>query len=59
MRAALDGERLNSEQAEAVTGPYQQTVGEAAIATLQAAATMQPEQREWLNTWLRETHGVE
>lgn len=58
MREALEGERLNSEQADAVMGPYPQTVGEAAIATLKGAATMEPAQREWLNTWLLETHGV-
>lgn len=59
MREALEGERLTGEQAEAVMGPYPQTVGKKAIETLKAAASMEDEQREWLNTWLRETHGVE
>jgi hypothetical protein len=59
MAEALKGERLTSAEAQAVMGPYPQTVGPRAEATLAAAAEMAPEHREWLNNWLRETHGVE
>lgn len=59
MRDALKTERLTGAEAEAVLGPYPQTVGEQAERTLAGATTMQPAQRQWLKEWLRETHGVE
>lgn len=59
MRAALKGDRLTSDEAKAVLGPYPQTVGAQAERTLAGAAVMGDSERAWLKAWLRETHGVE
>ncbi|MGQ7792492.1 Bug family tripartite tricarboxylate transporter substrate binding protein [Faunimonas sp. B44] len=59
MKKALESDRLKSEQAEAVLGNYPQTVGTQAERTLAGATKMEGEQREWLKTWLKETHDVD
>lgn len=59
MRAALESDRLTGEEAQAVLGPYPQTVGSQAEKTLAGAAVMGDAERAWLENWLRETHGVE
>ncbi|MBB5703693.1 tripartite-type tricarboxylate transporter receptor subunit TctC [Ochrobactrum daejeonense] len=57
-KAALDGDELKTEAAEAVIGPYPQRVGADANKVFQDGLNMSEEARAWLFDWLEKNHGI-
>lgn len=58
VEAALQGEALNTEAAQAVIGVYPQRVGAAAEQVFWDGLNLSDEARAWLFKWLEDTHGI-